>query len=190
MNKSYYNFLKSYDAHLINHSHGSLLDHLYGTYSLLNSWKLPKSTCIAGLFHSIYGNEYFKYGLLDINNRKILIDLIGKTAEELVYYFNTCDRTQTIINAKINLHCINLYSINVVKSISKKQFTNLIFIIFANELDQIKDYSSLTSKEKLDLYDLYKTSEPYLNKYAIASYKELSSSNKTLDSLPAIANSL
>jgi len=176
MKESYINFLESYHAHEQKHSNGSLLDHLYGTCFLLNSWKLPKHVCVAGLFHSVYGNEYFTNGLLALNNRKVLIELIGKKAELLVYYFNICNRIQTIANAKYNLNYITERENNTtVHNLSKTQFADLILIIFANELEQIENYSELTEKEQIDLHELYKTSKPYLNEYAIQTYKDIQS---------------
>ena len=41
----------------------------------------------AGLFHSVYGTAYFmpEGGLVD--DRQVVIDLIGKQAEEIAYWF-------------------------------------------------------------------------------------------------------
>ena len=38
-------------------------DHCYGVYSFLKERALPEYVCLAGLYHSIYGTEYFKPGV-------------------------------------------------------------------------------------------------------------------------------
>lgn len=70
----------------IKHSHSNLFEHSYNLYLLLQHMNCSKDICLAGLFHSIYGNNYFdpKLGV----ERKFIKKLIGKKAEELVYRFN------------------------------------------------------------------------------------------------------
>lgn len=168
MKKSWLDFLKKQGAHLKKHSLGeTLLDHLIGTYNLLDSWKLPKHVSVAGLFHSIYGNEYFKEGLLDFSERKLVVDVIGEEAEVLVYYFNACHRNQTLKNAREQFTQVTEVSTQQSHLLSKEQFAHLIFIIFANALEQIPEFHKLKDSEKGYLNNLYHTSKPYLNRHAI-----------------------
>ena len=81
----------------IPHSHTTFFEHLYGTYNILKSISMPQYVCIAGLFHAIYGTEYFKHDL-EIS-RDDVIALIGKDAEHLVYTYSSLNsRTPAIKN--------------------------------------------------------------------------------------------
>ena len=75
----------------IKHSHSTLYEHCYNVYVLLKNMERSQDVCLAGLYHSIYGNEYFKPPI-KVTRAKIRA-LIGKKAEALVYtYNNTKDR--------------------------------------------------------------------------------------------------
>jgi hypothetical protein len=68
----------------IEHGNDSLYNHLYGTFSVLKHLKCSVDVCIAGLFHSVYGTEYFNPNLkLDRDSIKMLI---GEYSEYLVMY--------------------------------------------------------------------------------------------------------
>lgn len=68
------------------HSGRTLRDHLCGTYRILKEWSEPQHVCLAGLFHSIYGTEYFM-STLTLNERAQVEKMIGPEAEKLVYFF-------------------------------------------------------------------------------------------------------
>jgi hypothetical protein len=75
------------------HSGRTLSEHLKGTYKLLESWGNPSYVCIAGLFHSIYGTQYYKAQSANIEDRKRIAEIISPIAEELTYLFCTTDRS-------------------------------------------------------------------------------------------------
>jgi len=81
------NFLKSLGADKVKHGEETLLKHLIRTHDILHKLGEDQFLLDAGLFHSVYGTAYFmpEGGLLD--NRKVVIDLIGEQAEEIVYWF-------------------------------------------------------------------------------------------------------
>jgi hypothetical protein len=80
----------------IPHSNTTLANHLLGVYSLMLQAKAPEHLCLAGLFHSIYGTEFFENGI--IIDRNTVRDYIGKVAEELVFlYCHFNDRDNTIL---------------------------------------------------------------------------------------------
>jgi hypothetical protein len=85
-------FLKARDAANIPHLGGSLLDHSVGTRELLRKWENPDHICDAGLCHAVYGTFGFPTALLQLSERKVIVDLIGKQAEQLVYFYASCDR--------------------------------------------------------------------------------------------------
>jgi hypothetical protein len=80
----------------IGHLDTTLFDHLWGTYSILKKQNKPEYLCLAGLFHSIYETEYFKFNTPYTRNE--VKDLIGEQAEILVYEFcNISPRTNKLI---------------------------------------------------------------------------------------------
>jgi hypothetical protein len=87
-------FLKSHSGELIEHQNGKVLPHLEGTFYLLYKWGNPVDLCLAGLCHAVYGTHDFKSSLVDVSLRSELRALIGPEAEEIVYFFASCDRAQ------------------------------------------------------------------------------------------------
>jgi hypothetical protein len=81
------------------HSGRALYDHLRGTERLLRRWGCAEETCLAGLFHSIYGTNSFRYSSLAIEQRAELIELVGAKAEALVYLIHVCNRPYGLIDA-------------------------------------------------------------------------------------------
>lgn len=84
-------FLKQHTSELP-HSGRSLLDHLIGTYDLLQEWGSWEHVSLAGLFHSIYGTQFYQRQAVPVENRQEVADLIGPQAEALAYMFCTEDR--------------------------------------------------------------------------------------------------
>ena len=81
------------------HSGSNLTNHLLGVHSLMLQTNAPEYLCLAGLFHSIYGTEYFHYD--KPINRKFVRDYIGKEAEELVFLFcHLRERDDTILKSE------------------------------------------------------------------------------------------
>jgi hypothetical protein len=118
------NFLYNKNCHNIQHSHSNFINHLIGTFNILKKWKQPEDLCFAGMFHNIYGNEYFNPNL-NINREEIR-NLIGENAENIVYEFVNCDRTK--INEKNNIELIIL---NLANSLDQKK----LFIVEDNLYD-------------------------------------------------------
>ena len=85
-------FLKSLGVDKVRHSNRTLLDHLSGTYSLLSRWGNPRSVCLVGLFHSIYGTRTFQSRTLDWDQRDRIRRRLGREVEEMVYLFAVAER--------------------------------------------------------------------------------------------------
>src|SRR5580700_8343652 len=85
-------FLLERGAANVGHSGGSLYDHLMATSAILEGWNAPDRVCKAGLFHSIYGTEYFKDPVFAFSERERLTTLIGEDAERIAYLFCVFDR--------------------------------------------------------------------------------------------------
>ena len=84
-------FLKSIGSDKVPHSSffekKTLLDHLIGTHDILQGWGKEQIVLDAGLFHSVYGTAKFMPNKGLVDNRQVIIDLIGDQAEEIVYWF-------------------------------------------------------------------------------------------------------
>jgi len=81
------------------HLDRTLFSHLLGTYNLLKSQGKPEYVCLAGLYHSVYETEYFKFNTPF--TREWVASIIGIDSEQLVYEFcNTVPRTTNLIDRR------------------------------------------------------------------------------------------
>ena len=67
------------------HGNDTYYDHCMGIYKILKELNCSTDVCLAGLYHSVYGTEYF-----DIPKKlhtEIVVDLIGEEANRLVHIF-------------------------------------------------------------------------------------------------------
>lgn len=70
------------------HSGKTFYQHLFNVYSALLSLNLPQPVCDAGLFHSIYGTEFYAFQNKEVT-RGVVKGIIGDYSESLVYVFCT-----------------------------------------------------------------------------------------------------
>ena len=80
------NYLVTKKTQEIVHHNKSFFQHLINVYNTLRKWKCEEDVCYAGLFHSIYGNEYFNQQIE--KDRNVIKNLIGNKSELIVYEFN------------------------------------------------------------------------------------------------------
>jgi hypothetical protein len=124
----------------LKHSGQSFFDHLYNTFLILKSQNLPEDICIAGLFHSIYGTEFYKPNL-GINESEIE-ELIGSRANHLVKCFSENNRYEKILS--------NYFNLNIEDDLF------LTYMLYANEIEQARriptnDFTLLsTIRNKID----------------------------------------
>ena len=78
-------FLRKIGCEEIPHDSRNLLTHLIGVYKLLYDYGRPEHEQRAGLFHAIYGTEFYTPGL--VITREVVKKNIGEEAEEIVYNF-------------------------------------------------------------------------------------------------------
>ena len=83
-------FLYEKNCHNIKHSNSNFLSHLINTFNILKKWKQHEDLCFAGMFHSIYGNEFFNANLKI--TREEIKSLIGDNSENLVFKFTNSKR--------------------------------------------------------------------------------------------------
>jgi hypothetical protein len=80
-------FLRKANTEGMPHSDRGLLDHLLGTRQLLVEWEARPALCDAGLFHSVYGTEYYELQAMPLTMRNEVQQLIGDEAESLAWLF-------------------------------------------------------------------------------------------------------
>lgn len=88
-------FLASHAADAIAHPGGTLLAHLHRVADRLADWGATDDLVLAGLCHATYGTDGFGTALLPLRRRAELVNVIGATAEGLVYSYASCDRAAT-----------------------------------------------------------------------------------------------
>jgi hypothetical protein len=82
----------------IDHSGRSFFEHLFGTMLNLEDMRASDEVLLAGLYHSVYGTESFKYNTPDIT-RDLIKNTIGHYPEYLVYEFCSMkNRINTLLN--------------------------------------------------------------------------------------------
>jgi hypothetical protein len=86
-------------ADVAQHSQRRLLDHLVGTYQLLQNWGMEQHVCTAGLFHSIYGTNIYMHQSIAFSDRAQVQAAIGMQAEHLSWLFCSVERPQAFFSA-------------------------------------------------------------------------------------------
>ncbi|MFF9014680.1 DUF6817 domain-containing protein [Streptomyces sp. NPDC014870] len=79
-------------ADRLDHPGGTLLAHLERAETRLAAWGAREELRLAGLCHAFYGTDGFAESLLPLERRAELVEAIGAGAEELVYFYASCDR--------------------------------------------------------------------------------------------------
>lgn len=92
--------LRERGAHLIRHSADmTLLDHLVAVARILDGWGAAEHVVLAGLFHSVYGTEFFRSPPLAASDRGHVRAVIGEAAERLAWLFCIFDRRAFLADA-------------------------------------------------------------------------------------------
>jgi hypothetical protein len=108
------------------HSGKTFFDHLYAVMKILEDLGAPKDVAAAGLYHSVYGTEFFKSEVCSTVTRAEVKKLIGKYAEELAHTFcSLTGRLETLLTNS------NRYSV--------KKNKDLLWIEYANLKEQNKN---------------------------------------------------
>ena len=79
------------------HKAGTFRHHLVGVARSLTLWQQPRDVRLLGLLHSVYGNAFVDLVKFDpAKERARVRELVGESAEHLVYLFCTQSRTQFV----------------------------------------------------------------------------------------------
>ena len=85
-------FFVTIGADQIKHSDKGYLAHAIGVHGDLKSWGCDEDVCRGGMFHSIYGTEFFQRFTLPVERRGEVQQQIGPRAERLAYLNCAMDR--------------------------------------------------------------------------------------------------
>ena len=130
-------FLVELGANRVAHTRRTLLDHLVGTAAILERWGASSDVCIAGLFHSIYGTEYFKTAVVGLADRPKLEALVGTAAERLAHTFCVFDRSSVYraIDRGAPYELERLDRSGRI-SVTRAELAGIVQILWANALEQ------------------------------------------------------
>lgn len=107
----------------LQHTGRSFFEHLYKVGTILERYGRSKDVCAAGMYHSIYGTEFYNYEGSSQVDREEIKGIIGEYAESLAYEFcRLQNRFDVLVNNKNN------YDPSFRK--------DLLFIEFANLIEQ------------------------------------------------------
>lgn len=122
----------------IPHSGTTLFNHLYNTFVILKQHGCKSSLCLAGLCHSIYGTEF--YERLRITDRRVLQEIIGTEAEDIVYRFcNLGDRDAELLNpACFDKDLVHIAYANLIEEKFRDQCHESEIISYKNKLIEIE----------------------------------------------------
>src|SRR5210317_280292 len=122
------NYLVTKKTQEIVHHNKSFFQHLINVYNTLRKWKCEEDVCYAGLFHAIYGNEYFSQQIE--KDRNVIKNLIGHKSELIVFQFNQ-DRNKNKNTRIISLaNNLDHNFINVFDNLLDKQEIDTNYFYF------------------------------------------------------------
>lgn len=128
--------LRELGAEDLEHPGGTLFAHLLRVRAKLGEWGARPALQLAGLGHAFYGTDGFATALLPLERRSELTAVMGAEAENLVYFYASCDRKAsypTLADADPRF---------------RDRFTG---DTFAPSLRQRQDFAELTTANELDL---------------------------------------
>lgn len=164
--------LKSLGAGDFQHLNGSLIEHLQGTVSILESWSASEALKKAGLFHAAYGTAAFDANMVSLSRRQEIAALIGKEAEALVYLYCSCDRDYVFPQFNISkpIQFKDRFNQNTftIDSFLLAQFCELTV---ANELELIYSSEKFKISYGQALRTLFIGMDAYLSPQARAAYQ-------------------
>jgi hypothetical protein len=129
-------FLRNANTQGMPHTDGALLDHLLGTRRLLVEWEARPAVCDAGLFHSVYGTEYYELKAVPLTMRHEVQQLIGEEAESLAWLFCMMRRETLLENVKQRGNFRAQHRLtDEWLPLTEIQFQDLLTITLANSLE-------------------------------------------------------
>jgi hypothetical protein len=157
----FHRVLRESGAATTRHSGRTLFDHLIGTYNVLVRWECSQDTCIAGLFHSVFGTPSTPGLSLSDAQREDIRCAIGDKAFSLVRLFEKID-SQGLEQLCATAVCVENSS---EVTLHDQDRSALVSIFWANLLEQAA-HSTEPVREKQHLRQLFARSHTWLNQPA------------------------
>jgi hypothetical protein len=167
-------FLDGRGAATIEHPGGTLLAHLARTHRQLLAWNASEDLALAGLCHATYGTDGFRRPLLDRSSRRHLIDVIGPTAEHIVYLYASCDRE--FLYPQIGATPAPTFRdrfTGATSTPSTEQLHHFLELTFANELDIVAASSEFAAEHGTSIAEMFNRCEAFVSPLAFTHFRSL-----------------
>ncbi|WP_149184071.1 DUF6817 domain-containing protein [Streptomyces sp. TRM49041] len=128
--------LRACGAEGMEHPGGTLLAHLLRVRERLAAWGARPELRLAGLCHAFYGTDGFATALLPLERRGELRAAVGTEAEELVYFYASCDRDASYPRLEQD------------DAPYRDRFTG---VVFSPSPSRRRDFAELTAANELDI---------------------------------------
>jgi hypothetical protein len=126
-------FLRSLGFGELEHdSHVPFLSHLIGTRRLLGTWDAREALCDAGLFHSVYGTEYFQPDRSP--DRDEVVAVIGAEAERVAWLWCAISRDSIDPDRR----CVQLRVDGTTEPLTESEVSDLATLWAADTVEQIE----------------------------------------------------
>ncbi|MFI6038765.1 DUF6817 domain-containing protein [Streptomyces sp. NPDC051315] len=158
--------LRDLGAGALAHPGGTLLAHLRRVRSRLAGWEARPALRIAGLCHAFYGTDGFPEPLLPLARRAELAHVIGREAEEIVYFYASCDRRATYPTLAGPAPCFHDRFSGVRWSPAPHMLRDFADLTAANELDLAEHDPAFRERCGPDLLALFTRLRPLLSRAA------------------------
>jgi hypothetical protein len=162
--------LKTNGAESIAHPGGTLFAHLHRTAELLAAWNAPEALVLAGLCHATYGTDGFDRSLLDLSERAQLRSVIGPAAEDIVYFYASCDRGFTYPNLGSGQFGFRDRFTGAVSIPERDRLMQFMELTFANEIDVARNSRSFAENIWPKVAALFRRCEPLVSSAAAAAF--------------------
>lgn len=162
------------------HINGSLIDHLNRTKSLLEQWLAPMELQDAGLYHAAYGTAGFEESLVSTAQRKNIVAIIGKEAEEIVYTYCACDRDYfwPQFSSSNSFQFKNRFTGDLLQ-LTHQQLCHFCELTVANELEIAQSNKNFINTYGEYFLTLFSNMRPYLSAQANLSVQSVFGEIKT-----------
>ncbi|MEU7110835.1 DUF6817 domain-containing protein [Streptomyces sp. NPDC046182] len=157
----------------LDHPGGTLLAHLDRVEARLAAWGARKALRLAGLCHAFYGTDGFAEQLLPLEARAVLAGAIGEEAEELVYFYASCDRDVSYKELGNEDGRFRDRFTGETFTPTERQRRDFAELTAANELDVLRENRELWSRYGGGLLKLFTRWRSLLSEPAFEAAREL-----------------
>lgn len=165
--------LREYGADQLEHPGGTLLAHLERVGERLATWGARPELRLAGLCHAFYGTDGFATALLPLERRDELAAAVGTEAEELVYFYASCDRKASYSTLAEDDAAFRDRFTGATYTPGLQQRQDFAELTAVNELDLARTDSAFRSRHGGPLLRLFTAWRPLLSEAARADVRDL-----------------